>query len=85
MSTAVTPDAAAKPGRSMGTVAQIMTVVGLVALTTLLAGLTGIIGAQTLAGVNQSLYQENVDGIAKAEALKYDNTQMACSRRTGPC
>ncbi len=60
----------------MGTVAQITAVVALVALTTLLAGLVGILGVRSLAGLNTQMYSSNVDGIVKAEQLKFDNTQM---------
>ena len=55
---------------SMGTVAKILSVVLLVALTTVAVGAVGIYSIRTVADLNTATSQRDVDGITKASALK---------------
>ena len=60
------------PGRrALGTVAKILSVIALVAITTLAVGAVGVFSIRTVADLNSSMAQRDVDGITKAGALKY--------------
>ncbi len=60
------------PGkRSMGTVAKILGVVMLVALTTFAVGAVGIFSIRTVADLNTSMAHRDVDGVKKASDLKF--------------
>jgi len=73
------PTTAAHPsggGRSWSTTARILLAVAVAMLATLIVGAVGTAGVRSLAADNAHMYEEHLDSIIKADALKYDNTNM---------